>query len=157
MPEQPQITQDTFSSRYGFADWQTVVGVIPRVCAGVYAVWDAERLIYCGMSGRQVEQHGHKTKYGLVTRLDAHWNGRLSGDQFCVYVANRLVIPDLLNDQLSMFRSGELTLDTLTRRYIRARFEFQHTVVGASANAHLLEKHCRRGDVFGQKPLLNPL
>ena len=109
------------------------------------------------MSGRQVEQHGHKTRYGLVTRLNAHWNGRLSGDQFCVYVANRLVIPDLRSDELEMFRSGEITLDMLTRHYIRERFEFQHSVVNSSANAHLLERHCREGVVFDQVPLLNPL
>lgn len=157
MSEQSQGAQETFTPRYGFSEWPAIGRALPRVCAGVYAVWDDKQLIYCGMSGRQVEQHAHRSKYGLVTRLEAHWNGRLSGDQFCVYVANRLLIPHLQDEQREQFRSGELTLDMLTRRYIREHFEFQHAISGSSAQAHRLEKHCRQGEVFGQKPLLNPL
>lgn len=44
-----------------------------------------------------------RTKHGLLTRLASHASGRLSGNQFCVYVANRLVIPSLVPDQLIKF------------------------------------------------------
>lgn len=145
-----------FSARYSYAEWPAICAVIPKVCAGVYAVWQDDRLIYCGMSGRQLEKNGHKSRFGLVTRLQSHWSGRLSGDQFCVYVANRLVIPDLTPDKLERFRDGSLRLDQLTQRHIQDHFEFQHVVVKSSREAHDLEGACRSGMVFGVKPLLNP-
>jgi len=61
--------------------------------------------LYCGMSGRSIEnaRKAGKKKYGLITRLNSHASGRLSGDQFCVYVANRLVIPSITSDMLPQF------------------------------------------------------
>jgi len=43
------------------------------------------------MSGREIDTKTKTLpkKYGLVTRLNSHASGRLSGDQLCVYVANR--------------------------------------------------------------------
>ena len=77
------------------------------VAAGVYSIWHNENLIYCGMSGREIEkpQNQSKKKYGIYNRLNSHASGRLSGDQFCVYVANRLVIPELDHKDLEMFAS----------------------------------------------------
>ena len=102
-----------FSARYCFKDWPNKD--IPPVAAGVYLIWDGEDLIYVGMSGRQIEKNLHKSRYGLYNRLQAHASGRLSGDQFCVYVANRLVIPNLTQEQLGQFRDGDINLDMLTR------------------------------------------
>src|SRR5262245_33632273 len=106
-----------FSRRHKFSDWPNAD--VPAVAAGVYAVWDGATLVYCGMSGRQFEKAlgAKKIKFGLVTRLASHASGRLSGDQFCVYVANRLVIPSLKPEQLSKFATGDVTLDSLTRAY----------------------------------------
>lgn len=146
-----------FTDRYGYNEFAAVSKDIPPVAAGVYAVWQRHQLIYCGMSGREVEKAAGKTRYGLITRLEAHWNGRLSGDQFCVYVANRLVIPTLKPHQLANFASGELTLDELTRQYIRQHMQMQHCVVQSSRDARDLEKQARSGAVFGEKPVLNPL
>ncbi len=77
-----------------------------------------------GLSGMQIEKNLGKKKYGLVTRLDSHAKGRLSGDQFNVYVANRLVIPGLEQSQLPRFADGSLTLDPLTRQYTRQHFQY---------------------------------
>ena len=69
-------------------------------------------MIYCGMSGREIDTKAKASpkRYGLITRLNSHASGRLSGDQFCVYVANRFVIPSLSAEELPMFETGELTL-----------------------------------------------
>jgi len=125
----------------------------------VYAVWDGDQLIYCGMSGREFEKAvaAAKPKYGLVARLGSHAAARLSGDQFCVYVANRLVIPSISADQQAKLATGELTLDTLTKRYIHERLEYQFAFVESSQQAYALERRCRDGSVLGAKPLLNPL
>jgi hypothetical protein len=143
-----------FSPRHRFSEWPNAD--IPAVAAGVYAVWDTDALIYCGMSGRELEKASDKARYGLVTRLQSHASGRLSGDQFCVYVANRLVIPSLKAEQLSQFATGEMNLDRLTKAYIHERLEYQYAVVASSGEAFALEKQCREGQVFGAKPLLNP-
>jgi hypothetical protein len=60
---------DQFSKRYKFSDWPNLE--IPAVAAGTYAVSDADRLIYCGMSGREMEKAvaSAKPKYGLFARL----------------------------------------------------------------------------------------
>lgn len=145
---------NSFSPRHRFADWPN--DDIPAVAAGVYAIWDQQTLIYCGMSGREIEKAADKSRYGLVTRLHSHASGRLSGDQFCVYVANRLVIPSLTPDQLPRFASGELSLDRLTKAYIHSKFDYQYVIVGASEEAYSLERRCCSGVVFGARPLLNP-
>lgn len=132
---------------------------MPMVAAGIYAIWDGDLLIYCGMAGREVKEarNAGKPKYGLVLRLASHASGRLSGDQFCVYVANRLVIPSLTPEQLAKFSSGELNLDSLTKLYIHDRLEYQYAEVPSSALAFEAEKSCRSGEQFGVKPLFNPL
>ena len=145
-----------FSGRFKFADWPNPV--VPASAAGVYVIWDGDTLIYCGMSGREFEkaQSEQKRRYGLVTRLASHASGRLSGNQFCVYVANRLVIPSLELHQLTAFASGEHTLDQLTKAYIHDRFEYQFVVVDSSRQAYDLEQQVRDGKIFGIKPMLNP-
>jgi len=146
-----------FSRRHKFSDWPN--SEVLAVAAGVYAVWDREVLIYCGMSGREFEKAvaSAKVRFGLVTRLASHASGRLSGDQFCVYVANRLVIPSLIPDQLTKFGTGELNLDTLTKAYINERLEYQFAFVQSSTEAYALERRCREGLIFGVKPLFNPI
>lgn len=146
-----------FSQRYRFADWPN--SDIPSVAAGVYAIWNGRQLIYCGMSGRGMEQaFSPKRKcFGLMPRLASHAKGRLSGDQFCVYLANRLVLPGLRVTDLPKFASGELSLDKLTQEYIRKHLEYQFCVVESSSEARALEKRARSGELFGQVPFLNPL
>jgi hypothetical protein len=148
---------DWFDVLHRFADWPN--REIPQVAAGVYAIWrDSGEFIYVGMSGKGIETvDPSRNRFGLYTRLNSHASGRLSGDQFCVYVANRLVIPELTEDQRSRFASGELNLDGLTRAYVREHFHYSYALVGTAAEAFTLERDAQRGLVFEGKPLLNPL
>ncbi len=147
----------SFSNRIPFSSWAP--NLVPPVAAGVYAIWERDQLVYCGMSGQGFDPDNapSKKKHGLVTRLNSHASGRLSGDQFCVYVANRLVIPSIKQDQLSLFASGDLSLDHLTKSYIHQRLDFQFTITRTGTEAYALEETCRSGIFFGVKPLLNPL
>jgi len=47
-------------------------------------------------------------------------------------------------------------LDTLTRQYIHEHFEYQYLVVERSTEAYELERLCRCGYIFEQRPYLNP-
>ena len=146
-----------FSSRFSFAEWPNPA--IPAVAAGVYAIWKDDELVYCGMSGREIDSKAKTSlkKYGLITRLSSHASGRLSGDQFCVYVANRFVVPSLKAEELPLFESGNITLDARTKTFIHEHLEYAYALVETSAEAYELERMARRGDVFGTKPYLNPL
>jgi len=93
----------------------------------------------------------------LITRLNSHASGRAASDQFCSLLANRTVIPSLTSIQLNKFRDGSVTLDQMTKKYIRANLEYQYLVVDNFQDALDLEVHCKRGAIFGEKPFFNPL
>ena len=151
------MSRDRFSPRFSFASWPNLS--VPPIAAGVYAIWRDDELIYCGMSGREIDSKDMTTtkKYGLVTRLNSHASGRLSGDQFCLYVANRFVIPSLKAEELPLFASGALTLDACTKTFIHDHLDYAYALVETSADAYELERAARRGDVFDVQPYLNPL
>src|SRR4051812_40698276 len=67
---------------------------LPRTGAGVYTIWDEEgTLVYVGIAGRNL------VGKGLHGRLKSHYQGRRSGDQFCVYVSDRYVLATLTTAQ----------------------------------------------------------
>ncbi|MCX5042442.1 hypothetical protein OG921_04540 [Aldersonia sp. NBC_00410] len=143
-----------------FSDWPNQS--VPKVAAGVYTIWDDSRLIYVGMSGRamttedtQAPDQPTKAK-GLWTRLNSHAQGRRSGDQFCVYVCDRFVVPHLSDQQQAQIGDGELSLDALTRNYIHDRFEYRYVTVGNGKDAFALERDVQRGALAVGKPFLNP-
>ena len=104
------------------------------------------------MSGRTATQSGT----GPWGRLNSHASGRRGGDQFCIYVHDRLVIPSLHN-RFADIGTGDLSLDRETRAYIRERLGFRWVAVDAPSAAFELEKAIRRGALEAGKPLLNPI
>src|SRR5690242_12451404 len=101
-----QLSALAAGSLHPFSAWdRSEVAEAP----GVYAVWRGAELIYVGMAGRAAGQ-----KSGLRGRLVSHTNGRRSGDQFCVYICDRLVVPHLTKEQLAQVADGSLSLDKLT-------------------------------------------
>ena len=146
----------TISPLHLFANWPT--GNVPRSGAVVYTIWNREgSFIYVGMSGRSftggTEGSGKAGPWG---RLNSHASGRRSGDQFCVYVADRRVLPTLHN-RISEIADGTLSLDRATRDYIRANLGFRWTMMKSGMTALELERRLQRGEAACGKPLLNPL
>jgi hypothetical protein len=146
---------------YRFSDWPNPS--VPKVAAGVYSVWEPGRLVYVGMSGRGLEAEDIdapdepvKAK-GLWTRLDSHASGRRSGDQFCVYICDRFVVPSLSDEQQGQIGDGVLSLDVLTRKYIREHFEYRYVTLRNGTEALTLEREVQRGALTVGKPFLNPL
>src|SRR5262249_30266679 len=127
--------------------------------AGVYTVWDdGSTLVYVGMSGRTINTDTQpRTKpYGLYTRLASHAAGRRSGDQFCVYVADRLVLPTLTPEQIRLIGTGGLQFDGLVRSYIHDHLGYRLAIVSTGVQARLLEDQIKRGVLSAGAPLLNP-
>lgn len=145
-----------------FRDWPNPH--VPLVAAGVYTVWDGERFIYAGMAGRGLtaqaisagSQAQPPTVKGLRQRLASHAAGRRSGDQFCVYVADRLVLPTLTPDEIGAIGRGELSLDARVRRYIHQHLSYRWIEVADGAEAHRIEAEVCRGGWPAGLPFLNP-
>src|SRR5262245_299959 len=105
---------------FQFADWPNTA--VPKFGAGVYTIWDKSgAFLYVGMSGRGITAEttapANQRSLGLYTRLHSHASGRRSGDQFCVYVADRLVLPTLSADDIRNISTGRHSMDAFVRRY----------------------------------------
>jgi hypothetical protein len=144
-----------------FRDWPNAR--VPRHAAGVYTVWRSRRLVYVGMAGRgetakSMAQHKAKKARpkGLYGRLASHAKGFRSGDQFCVYVADRYVLPRLTRRQIASIATGEhkREFDALVRTYIHGRLRYRYVLKKDGRSAAALERRIRAGDL-GQVPELN--
>ncbi len=148
------VDQDVIKNLTGgpilwFADWP--VDAVPKSGGGVYTIWDREeKFVYVGMSGRSADVRGS----GPWGRLNSHASGRRNGDQFCVYVCDRLVLP-ILHNRLHGVAAGYLRLDGETKGYIPSQLGFRYLAVRSPREAREIEAAFQRGDAVG-KPLLNP-
>jgi hypothetical protein len=134
-----------------FADYSTLTDVIPGSGAGVYTIWDNEGgLVYAGIAGR------NPAGKGLASRLRSHASGRRSGDQFCVYVADHYVLPELSREQIEAIRDSRLSVDFLVREKIHGAFGFRFVVVDDYAIAIQLENAIKGGRLRVGRPRLNP-
>ena len=126
-----------------FADWASVK--VPSA-VGVYAIWDQdERLLYVGRAGN------------LRDRLKSHAIGRRSGDQFCVYVFDRFVLPALSAEEIHKAAEDLISLDAKVRDYIRKHCSYSLVTTANKDDARSLEQRACRGLPSIGKPLLNPL
>jgi hypothetical protein len=138
---------------FWFGDWP--VGAVPRSGAIVYTVWNrCGQFIYVGMAGRGETSAARGS--GPFGRLNSHASGRRSGDQFCVYVCDRLVLPTL-RDRIEDVAAGKLSLDGATRQYVRAELGFRMVHVTDGREALQVERMVQRGALVAGRPFLNPL
>ena len=110
------------------------------------------------MSAEKIEEHRNinsKAK-GLRERLKTHTSGRRSGDQFCVYVADRLVLPTLSSDSIAEIADGKLSFDKLIRDYIHENLTFRFVETENDKIAFELENAIKGGALNAGKPYLNP-
>jgi hypothetical protein len=117
------------------------------------------QLIYVGMSGRGITSDtvSQPSRKGLYTRLHSHFGGRRSGDQFCVYVADRLVLPNLSQADIADIGGGRHQMDAHIRSYIHANLGYRFVIVPDARTALDVEKTIRSGAWPAGKPFLNPL
>ena len=150
------MLKNTFSKKFKFKNWPKKN--FPTVAAGVYVIWDDQTLLYVGTAGKDLDKakKSGKNKFGLITRLNSHASGRTAGDQFCSLLSNRIVIPSLTKTQIIKFKEGSVTLDQMTKKYIRSNLEYQYLLVENFQDALDLQEHCKSGVIFKVKPLLNP-
>src|SRR4051812_34518463 len=96
-------------------------------------------------------------KTGLYTSLASDAGGRRSGDQFCVYVADRMVLPTLTREQISDIPSGATKYDALIRTFIHHNLTFRFFETKDRSEAYAIEDLIRKGALKAGTPLLNPI
>ena len=110
-----------------------------------------------GMSNEHLaESQSVGRKRGLYTRLNSHASGARSGDQFCVYIADRLVLPTLTQEQIKAISERTIAFDHLVRDYIHANLSYRFVLTHDGEEAINLEREARSGSL-GSLPFLNPL
>jgi hypothetical protein len=140
-----------------FSDWPNPE--VPRFGAGVYTIWHKDgRFIYVGMSGKGITAATipRNSPHGLYTRLHSHWAGRRSGDQFCVYVADRLVLPTLNQDDIASIACGHHEMDALVRRYIHDEFMYRYIIVQDWREGLAIEAAIKSGAWGRGRPFSDP-
>jgi len=88
--------------------------------------------------------------------LNSHASGRRSGDQFCIYVFDRLVLPTLTAEDLKAVGAGDLSCDEIVKKFIRDRLSCRFVVVEDAAEARKIEAVVRAKGLAGRRPFLNP-
>lgn len=121
------------AQRHCFAYWPN--RDVPTWRAGIDGVWRNDESLYVGIAGRGLVRDAHlaatatatRNAKGLRDRLDSHVSGRRSGDQFCIFLCDRLVVPSLTRNQLQSFGDGTLMLDALTKRLVHDYLTYAYT------------------------------
>ena len=113
---------------YRFSDWPN--RDVPKGQPGVYLIYQGNDLKYVGMASANL--------YG---RLNQHARGSRSGDQFCVYVSDRLVMKNLTDEQIKGISQGTYSLDHKIRDFIRSELSYRYVLVPDDPTARALERY----------------
>ena len=124
---------------------------IPTTGSVIYTIWNQEDdFIYVGISGTQKSLE----KRNPQSRIQSHARGARSGDQFCVYVHDFYVIPEIVKKSAYEFSRGHL--DSLTKEYIQSNLSYRFKNFqdeGSVKTVTELERELKKG-IFGI-PILN--
>jgi Phage integrase family len=108
---------------------------------------------YTEMSPTRIHRNAPQ---GIYTRLQSHASGRRSGDQFCVYVADRLVLLTLSQDDITAIASGRHQMDAFVRRYVHENLSYRFVILPDGASAYAIEAAIKSGGWEHGRSLLNP-
>ena len=72
------------------------------------------------------------------------------------YVADRLVLPTLSQDDIAAIASGRHQMDAFVRRYIHENLSYRFVMLSDGAAAYAVEAAIKNGDWEHGRPLLNP-
>jgi hypothetical protein len=128
---------------------------IPKFGSILYTIWNkSHEFIYVGIGGirgAKVEERNPRS------RIIQHSQGLRSGDQFCIYVQDHFVLPNLLN---MPYKAENGLLDRLVREYIRENLSYAYVIdqsVEGNRRVRDFERQIQQGAWRGLKPLLNPI
>ena len=141
---------DTQTSRISFGEDPRTH--IPKTGSIIYSVLDYdEKFIYIGISGLQKSLE----KREPLSMMISHASGNRGGAQFCIYVHDFFVIPELVQNGIYSPLRGEL--DQLTKSYIHDNLYYRFISFQSDDSDKVvrgLENKIKAGEA-GVVPLLN--
>ena len=125
-----------FSSTVELQEFNTKnINHIPSFGSIIYTVFlDRSEYIYVGiggLSGKSVQDRNPRS------RIIQHAQGRRSGDQFCIYIQDFYVIPQLVGQQYTPKKGF---LDQLTKEFIQSRLTYRYLVVQTEDSNAIVRK-----------------
>jgi hypothetical protein len=139
---------------HGFSDWPA--RHFEAGPSGVYTIWEDVTFLYVGMAWAHRDDVKPKVS-GVFGRLASHASGRRSGDQFCIYISDRFVVPELSDEDTAALSRGERLLDARTRAFIHDHLAYRVVTTSSGAEARELELRVRRvGLERSGRPDINP-
>ena len=124
---------------------------IPKYGSIIYTVWDSKnKFIYVGIGGVGRKKNPRE-------RILQHRSGRRSGDQFCTYIQDYYVLPEILKK--SSYKPMKKRLDDKTKSYIREKLFYRFLILEDVDRTEVesIERQIKEG-VFGfPSPILNGL
>ncbi len=125
---------------------------IPNSGSIIYSVWDKdEKFIYIGISGLQKSLE----RRNPLSRMISHASGRRSGDQFCIYIHDFYVVPELV--EKGQYTPSIGVLDKLTKDFIQINLSYRFVgfeTDNSDVIVRSLENQIKSG-AFGFSPYLN--
>jgi hypothetical protein len=119
----------------------------------LYAVFlDRTEFIYIGIGGLS---GANAKSRDPRSRIRQHTQGRRSGDQFCIYIQDFYVIPDLIRTDYTP-KKGHL--DELVRNFIQSRLSFRFVVFQTDDSDQIvrrLEREIQSGQRQNRLPTIN--
>ncbi len=129
------------------------VSDIPSWGSIIYTVFlDSTEFIYVGiggLAGKTAQDRNPRS------RIMQHCHGRRSGDQFCIYIQDFYVIPELIG---SKYTPKKGYLDLLTKQFIQSRLTYRYLVVQTEYSDQVvrqLERALQRDQYGYGVPILN--
>ena len=126
---------------------------IPSWGSIIYTVFlDQSEYIYVGiggLAGNTVKDRNPRS------RILQHSQGRRNGDQFCIYIQDFYVIPELIG---SKYTPKKGYLDQLTKDFMQSRLSYTYLVVQTEDSDQVvrrLERELQRDQYGYGVPLLN--
>ena len=126
---------------------------IPEFGSILYTVFlDRSEFIYVGIGGLA---GGNVRSRDPRSRIRQHTQGRRSGDQFCIYIQDFYVIPNLVQTDYTP-KKGHL--DELVRDFIQSKLTFRFVVFQTEDSDQIvrrLEREIQLGQHFDKQPTIN--
>ena len=130
---------------------------IPEFGSIIYTVWHNELgFIYVGIGGLGRGPDAPMKKRNPRSRIEQHFSGRRSGDQFCIYIQDFFVIPEIMKS--GTYEPERGLLDKLTKKYIHSHLAYRFVCFQTDDSSRIvreLEKKIQRGVLGFSPPLLN--
>jgi len=148
------LVEQLFSSSIQTRKFDTSdINHIPSFGSIIYTVFlDEAEFIYVGiggLAGKTVNDRNPRS------RIRQHSQGNRSGDQFCIYIQDFYVLPELIGKEYSPKKGY---LDQLTKDFIRNRLTYRYVVIQSDDSDKVvrhLEREVQSGRFGHSLPKLN--